>query len=412
MKNTNIIGIVGAGPAGIMAALMAAGSGARILLIDSNRLVGRKLLVTGNGRCNLTNANVSFDRYTCADDAFMKSVLGQFDHKNLLMTLEEYGILTYSTHDGWYYPLSDSAATVQEALAEALNQAGIELNLQIRISNIRRIKHGFLLETNNPHQNYRVDRLIVAAGGKAYPALGAKGDCFPILEHLGHSIVPVRPALAPIRADVKRFHKLQGVRLDVHLTLIQGEEKIGETTGNLLFTQFGFSGPAAMDLSHLVREDGGKGNQQRLIINLIPYYQNKLRRLIIQKRSSPYPLRVLLGAVLPVKIPPVYLELAGLDDVRLDQVSDSELENLMNMLTGTLVDVTGTRGFQYCQLSTGGVPVNEVDYATMASQRNPGLYLAGEVLDVVGPCGGYNLHFAFSSGAIAGLAAGKSVTDQ
>jgi predicted Rossmann fold flavoprotein len=248
---------------------------------------------------------VAVNRYVCADDSFIKTLLGQFDHKKMLEMLEDYGILTYSTYDGWYYPLSNSAATVQESLAEALQQAGADFILETRISSIRRIQQGFLLGINNPNQNYRVDRLIVAAGGKAYPALGSKGDCFPILEQLGHSIVPVRPALAPIRADVRQFHKLQGVRLDAHLTMLQGEQIIGETTGNLLFTQFGFSGPAAMDLSHLVRKGGKKKKQQRLIINLIPYYQTELRQLIAKKRSQPYPLRVLLGAVLPAKIPPV-----------------------------------------------------------------------------------------------------------
>jgi predicted Rossmann fold flavoprotein len=408
MKKKKRIGIIGAGPAGIMAALQAASSGAQIQLFDANRLVGRKLLVTGNGRCNLTNANVAVDRYVCADDTFIQALLAQFDHYKLVALLAEYGILTYSTHDGWTYPLSDSAATVQETLAEALEQAGVESILQTRISNIRRVKHGFLLETNNPNQKYRVDRLIVAAGGKAYPTLGSKGDCFPILEQLGHSIVPIRPALAPIRADVKRFHKLQGVRLDVHVTMLQGKQIIRETTGNMLFTQFGFSGPAAMDLSHLVRE--GKGKGQRLIINLIPYYEDELRQLLIKKRSEPYSLRVLLGAVLPVKVPPVYLGLAGLDEkIRMNQISDAKLENLLNMLTNTMVEVTGTRGFQFSQLSTGGIPVIEVDYHSMASRRVPGLYLAGEVLDVVGPCGGYNLHYAFSSGAMAGMEAGKSL---
>lgn len=402
--------IVGAGPAGIMAALEASQKGARVLLIDANPIVGRKLLVTGNGRCNLTNANVSPDRYACADREFIRSVLELFGRQQLLERLKEAGILTYATHDGWYYPLSDSAATVQEALEAALKLAGVDLELDTRINNIRPVKRGFLLETNNPNKTYQAGQVILAAGGKAYPELGSRGELFPVLESLGHTVVPVRPALAPIRADVKRFHKLQGVRLDVHLSLLREGEVLGQTTGNLLFTQFGFSGPAAMDLSHLVRDPGGDRTRQKLLVNLIPYHLDALRGLIARKRSEPFPLRVLLGAVLPVKIPPVFIELAGLpDDICSNQISNKELDKLLDLLTGIQVDVLGTRGFQFSQLSAGGVPVTEVEYKTMASRRAPGLYLAGEVLDVVGPCGGYNLQFAFSSGAVAGTAAGERV---
>lgn len=404
------LGIVGAGPAGMMAALEAAKQGARVLLFDRNPMVGRKLLVTGNGRCNLTNIRLAPGRYACSDRSFLAEVLGGFGREDLLAALNEIGVLTYSTPDGWFYPLSNSAAAVAEVFAAALETAGVEQILQVKISAIRPVKGRFVLEAGGPSQTHRVDRVIVAAGGKAYPALGSKGELFPVLEGLGHTVLPIRPALAPIRAEVKQFHKLQGVRLDVGLALYQGEKKLGETTGNLMFTQFGFSGPAAMDLSHRVitpRKDDPSPAPQKLVINLIPYHLVELRDLIARKRDERVPLRVVLGAVLPVKVPPVMMGLAGLPaELPLKQVSDRELEDLLKLLTELSVTVTGTRGFQFSQLSTGGVPAGEVDPRTMASRRVKGLYLAGEVLDVVGPCGGYNLQFAFSSGALAGRAAG------
>jgi predicted Rossmann fold flavoprotein len=392
----------------MMAALEAAKRGARVLLFDRNLMVGRKLLVTGNGRCNLTNIRVAPERYSCGDLRFMEQVLGRFGREELLASLHEIGVLTYSTPDGWFYPLSNSAAAVAETFAVALEAAGVELILQTKISAIRPARGRFLLEAGGPSQTHRVDRVVVAAGGKAYPALGSKGELFPVLKGLGHTVLPIRPALAPIRADVKRFHKLQGVRLDVGLALFRGEEKLGETVGNLMFTQFGFSGPAAMDLSHLVvpaRKDEPAAKTQRLRINLVPYHLEELLELIARKRAEPIPVRVMLGAVLPVKIPPVMMGLANLPaDLPLNRISDRELEALLDLLTGLSVTVVGTRGFQFSQLSTGGVPVDEVESGTMASRRFKGLYLAGEVLDVVGPCGGYNLQFAFSSGALAGRA--------
>jgi predicted Rossmann fold flavoprotein len=403
------IGIIGAGPAGMMAALEAAKRGAQVLLFDTNPMVGRKLLVTGNGRCNLSNANVAADRYTCADPAFLEQALATFGHERLIAALRALGIPTYSTHDGWCYPLSNSAATVADALAAALELAGVEIHLKTPIADVQRAK-AFILEAKDGRA-YAVERVIVAAGGQAHPTLGSTGECFPLLEKLGHTVAPVRPALVPIRADVKQFHKLQGVRLDVGLALYQGNKKLGETIGNLLFTQFGFSGPAPMDLSHLVSThltNDPTTPPLRLTLNLIPDHFEELGQIILRKRAEPIPVRVVLGAVLPAKVPPVFLQLAGLaHDVRLNQISNQDLEKLLSLLTGISVTVKGTRGFQFSQLSTGGVPVTEVAPSTMASRRVQRLYLAGEVLDVVGPCGGYNLQFAFSSGAIAGMAAGE-----
>ena len=398
------IGIVGAGPAGMMAALEAARRGARVLLFDTNRTVGRKLLVTGNGRCNLTNEGVAADRYVCADPAFLQTALAAFGRRELLAALWDLGVITYATHDGWVYPVSNSAATVVDALAAGLEQAGVEVRLLTKIGGIRRQGGRFVLEAGGPAHTIEVDAVVVAAGGQAYPALGSKGELFPVLEKLGHTVMPVRPALAPICARAAPFHKLQGVRLDVGLAVYRDEAKLGETVGNLMFTQFGFSGPAAMDMSYLV--SAHRPGALRLVLNLIPTHQAELDRLLAAKRQERVPLRVVLGAVLPSKVPPVFLGLAGLPaDVMLAEVSDDELARVVGLLTGFSLPAEGTRGFQFSQLSSGGVPVTEIDARTMGSRQVRALYLAGEVLDVIGPCGGYNLQFAFTSGALAGAAA-------
>ena len=398
------IGIVGAGPAGMMAALEAAKRGARVLLFDTNRMVGRKLLVTGNGRCNLTNEGVAADRYVCADPAFLQTALAAFGRLELLAALWDLGVITYATHDGWVYPVSNSAATVVDALAAGLEQAGVDVRLLTKIGGIRRQGSRFVLEAGGPAHTIEVDAVVVAAGGKAYPALGSKGELFPVLERLGHTVMPVRPALAPICARAAPFHKLQGVRLDVGLAVYRDDTRLGETVGNLMFTQFGFSGPAAMDMSYLV--SAHRPGTLRLVLNLIPTHRAELDRLLAEKRPEWVPLRVVLAAVLPPKIPPVFLGLAGLPaDVMLAEVSDDELARVVGLLTGFSLPAEGTRGFQFSQLSSGGVPVTEIDARTMGSRKVRALYLAGEVLDVIGPCGGYNLQFAFTSGALAGAAA-------
>lgn len=404
MMGQHRIGIVGAGPAGIMAALEAARLGARVSLFDTNAVVGRKLLVTGNGRCNITNAHAAPEKYACADRAFLQAAFARFGHDETVARLRELGVLTYATPDGWLYPLSESAATVAETLAAALDGAGVEFRLQTKVADIRPERGGIALAIGGGPHAEPFDRVILACGGKAYPALGSTGSLFPILERLGHTAAPVYPALAPLTADVKRLHKLQGVRLDAGLTLREGERILGEAEGNVMFTQTGFSGPAAMDLSHLVSARPGGG--LTLHINLLRCHRDALDDLIARKRREPVPVRVVLGAVLPEKIPPVAMGIAGIAaDARLSDVSDAELARLMDTLTALTARVTGTRGFQFAQVSTGGIPVSEVAPQTMASRIVTGLHFAGEVMDVVGPCGGYNLQWAWTSGAIAGAGA-------
>jgi predicted Rossmann fold flavoprotein len=196
--------------------------------------------------------------------------------------------------------------------------------------------------------------------------------------------------------------KLQGVRFDANARLYEKEWLIAETTGNLIFTAWGLNGPAVMDLSHHI--SARKGKELTLKLNPLFASESALRALLREKRDTPILLTVLLGAVLPPKIAPVLLPMAGLSAMtRLNEAGDAALEKLLRLLTSIPFKVSGVRGFEYCQVSSGGVPVSEVDPLNMRSRLVPGLQLAGETLDVVGPCGGYNLQFAFSSGALAGM---------
>ena len=188
--------IIGAGPAGMTAALFAARSGASVRLIDSNEQVGRKLLVTGSGRANLTNQHMEASRYTCADPAWMQTLLGKFGHRELIAFLDEIGVLTFSTADGWCYPLSESAQTVVETFANTLRLAGVELVLNSKVMSIRKDNETFKIEMASG-ATLSAERLIVAAGGRAYPTLGSRGELFPSLKILGHSVNPLLPRPGP-----------------------------------------------------------------------------------------------------------------------------------------------------------------------------------------------------------------------
>lgn len=416
------IAILGAGPAGMIAAVHAGRSGAKVTLIDANPGLGRKLLVTGSGRANLTNQNVNAARYACVDPAWMETLLARFGQADLIRFFESMGLLTYATSDGWCYPISDSAQSVIAAFTSALELAGVRLFLDHHVTTIRKAQTGFLLKFDSA-EDLTCEKLLVAAGGKAYPSLGSKGELFPALAALGHTVLPLVPALAPITADMHTYQKIQGVRLDAHVTLYEvGARRavplrrglpriyrgvpllLGETTGNLIFTQWGFNGPAVMDLSHLVARRPGAANLH-MTMNFLPYNEAQVRELVQFHRRESIPLDVIPGSSLPPKMTAFFMAQAGLSaGATLKQTSSTQLDKLFSLITRLPVQVTGVRDFEYCQVSAGGVPVTEVDPSTMQSRLVPGLYMAGETVDVVGPCGGNNLQFAFSSGAVAGMA--------
>jgi hypothetical protein len=403
------IAVIGGGASGLMAALHAAWEGASVTLFERNTSLGRKLLVTGSGRCNLTNDEVGTNPYTCGDPAWLKAILDQFGVSELLETLKKIGIPTYKTWDGWYYPLSNSAHSVVDAMTHAVQSAGIKIQTASHVVDIALANGGFSVSfifNNNSHQR-NFEKIIVSAGGKAYPTLGTKGELYPIIANLGHTINPIKPALAPVLAELGDLKQLKGVRLDLGTALYQGTEQIASTAGNMIFTEWGLNGPAVMDLSHHIPDP--PGDSIALSLNLLHFIEDEFNALLSQNRQKNFPVSLLLSAFFPPKVVQAYTNLAGIpEDKPLNEISDQNMNKLINKLKDTRLKVKGVRGYKYCQASTGGVPVHEVSPNSLESRMHKGMHFTGEILDVVGPCGGYNLHFAFASGAIAGRSASKT----
>ncbi|MCD4673592.1 MAG: aminoacetone oxidase family FAD-binding enzyme [Anaerolineaceae bacterium] len=399
------LGIIGAGPAGIIASLEAKKLGADVLLFDSNEVVGRKLLVTGSGRCNLTNTRAVSEKYHASPISVVESVLSQFSHDDLIHYLHEMGILTHATSDGWVYPLSYSAANVANIFNAHLNDRGIERYLSHKAQHILPQKQGFLIQFSTGQPTVFVHKLLIASGGKAYPSLGSDGSMFTALRGLGHEIIPVQPALAPLVVPEKAVKSIQGVRTDAGIRLFENAKLLGESFGNIIFTKGGINGPGVMDISYLVSQY----QKPCLKINFISGHEPALKEIFQRFAKSSMPLQSSLGAVVPTKIAAFALKSSGLrTDVAMSDLCHKDLGRIMECLSAFTLEVKGVRGFEYCQLSTGGIALNDIDPRSLESRVQPDLYFAGEILDVIGPCGGFNLQWAFSSGAVAGRWAAQS----
>ncbi len=386
-----------------MAAIQAAEGGGRITLFEHNPNIGRKLLVTGSSRCNLSNDAVAAAAYYCEDPAWMETFLRVFGVEEFRRALDRLGIPTQKTDDGWYYPRSQSAQAVVEVLGEALAERGIELRVATHVNGVSTKNNLFEVTVTalGLHQTESFEKLILGAGGKAYPELGSRGELFGALENLGHTVGPLVPALGPIFAELGAFKELKGQRFDVLASVWRGEEQLGQTTGNLIINQDGFNGPGVMNLSHLVALHPGA--DLTLQVNFIAPYWSDLADILTGQVAHPRSLRAGLLRYFSPKSADFFIRQARLDpSAKLNTLTEEQIRRLLEVTSEAKFRITGAGSFKNSQVSVGGVRVGEVDPLSMESRFVAGLYLVGETLDVAGPCGGFNLHFAFGSGYLAG----------
>jgi predicted Rossmann fold flavoprotein len=397
------IAVIGAGPAGMAASIEAANHGAEVLLIDANPSPGRKLSATGSGRCNISNKHAEASRYHTSHPDQLPKIFDQFAHQQLLDWFDGLGIFTTVTDDGWIYPTSFSAQNVADILQAHLNSRKVTLIPHTLITSIQVHDKLFNLSTADMTNQIIADRVIIATGGPAAPQLGARDNMAAVLEKLGHTILPVKPALAPLLTDVKQFHKLQGVRLDAGIGLMKNRMEIGKTIGNIIFTSWGINGPGVIDLSYLVSQSETQNLMLELNFLPQPDQAQKLEILFSNLNNKDLPVSVLFKSFFPAKLVQYILEQNNIPtDKTISGLKADEIASIRNTIHHQMVQIKGIKGFKDSQLSTGGVPLSEISVASMQSRIVPGLSLAGEVLDVKGPCGGYNLHWAFASGIIAG----------
>ena len=396
--------IIGAGASGMMAALTAAeNNDNRVILLERQARAGRKLLATGNGRCNLTNIHADLPHYHGEKADFAAHALHAFSAADTLDWFHRNGLLTVTEPSGRVYPLSNSANSVLDVLRFAIaERKNIDLRTGVCITALRRTGKGFSAESDS--ETFWADNVIVACGGMAGGKLGGVQDGYALLSSLGHTRTALHPALVQLTTDPTYPRALKGVRADARLTLRTKRTVLAQREGEVQFTEKGVSGPAAFDLARAV-STGGEG--LTLVLDLLRAYPVQDVLALLEQRCSTAPhlaAEDLLTGMLHNRLGKTIIRYVNLkSDMPVTALSRDDLRQIARACKGFTLPVRGTEGFSGAQVTAGGIRCTEFDPKTMQSRLVPGLYACGEVLDIDGDCGGYNLQWAWSSGRLAGL---------
>ena len=394
------LAVVGAGASGIISAIEAKIEyhDLQITVFERLQKSGKKLLVTGNGRCNFTNADLS-PKHFYADEGFLRSVLTSphADTENYFRSL---GVLTYH-EDGRIYPRSQQSSTIREALINKADSLGIKIVTEATISNIKPEGKGY--KVNGEY----FDAVIIAGGGKASAVHGSDGSCLILLKALGYEITDLYPALCGLTTKEKFISSLKGVRAEANASLYAGNKLLGEEFGEVQFTENAVSGIPVMNLSHLCR--GNKGITLKLdLCNDISY--NELKEHVREmKANAPYSqVEHLLGGIVNIKLGYVVMKLCNIkSNTPIKDLTNRCIEQIISILKCFEISISGTKDFSSAQITCGGIKTTQVDAKTMMSKLHAGLFMCGEILDIHGDCGGYNLHLAWTTGRIAGTSAAE-----
>jgi predicted Rossmann fold flavoprotein len=412
MKSYDVI-VVGAGPAGLLAAGSASVEGRRVLILEKMRQEGRKLLITGKGRCNITNdSNVGeFIKHVYPNGRFLRSAFGHFFSTEILELLRKYGVDTTLERGGRYFPSSNKSADVLSALLKWVKELNVETLCGMRVEKLF-VENQVIKGVQANGQEFRASKVILATGGKSYPATGSNGDGYELVRALGHSIVPARPALVPLETRGGLAKQLQGLTLkNVQATVWVNDKKCGEDFGEMIITHFGLSGPIILTLSRIVVDAINDGSKVEVSIDLKPALdEQKLDARLLRDLDETGKKHIsnLFRNWLPASMIPVFMELAGIDPQKEGhQVSSKERKGIRNLMKNFRFEITGHRSFKEAIITAGGIPTSEISPKTMESKLVSGLFFAGELIDLDAKTGGYNLQIAYSTGWLAGRTSKK-----
>ena len=407
------IAVIGGGPAGMMAAGRAAELGVKVVLIEKNEILGKKLLITGKGRCNFTHKE--FDIKKLAEKfgrngRFIYSALALFGVGEVIDFFESRGVKGKVEQGDRIFPEKGNAQDILNVLIKYLTEGKVNILYNAKVIGFKKEK-GKISQVLLRDRQINADKYIICAGGKAYPQTGSTGDGYQWAEQLGHTVIPPVPALNPVKTSEDWVKELQDLSLkNVSLKLFQNGKKQDERFGEMLFTHFGVSGPIVMDMSKKIGALLKKG-QVKLILDLKPALDFKKLDKRIQRDFQEFKGRMFknsLKVLLPLSMIPVIIKLSGIEpEKKVDYISQEERNKLVHLLKELELIPTGLLGFKWSVVTSGGVALKEVNPNTMGSKKIKNLYFAGEILDLDGPSGGYNLQECWSTGYLAGESAAK-----
>jgi len=412
MSNNIKVVVIGGGAAGILAAITAKKQFPKetVVLLERNNILGRKILITGAGRCNLTNTNLATkpeEKYNHPD--FVKTTFARVGYKEIVAWFNDLGLETKEEEKnktGKIFPVSDRADSVVNLLTAAVAEAGVEVKFGVTVKNIIKQKNGFVINLHNGDRLETV-KIILAAGGSTYPALGADGSGFAIAKELGHQIVTPVPSGVSLEGKSRISQELQGLKIMVEI-VVPASKNVSGITGDLLFTKYGLSGMAVLKASRPISLSMHRAHQAwaEININFMPGYNTNTATKYWLERKKKHPSREVAtdwGGVFPGKFAAVFLNNLGFaPNIIWADLRETDVQKIAEALTSYPWKITATRGWNEAEFTAGGVDTTEVNPDTLESKIIPGLYLAGEVLDIDGDIGGYNLSWAWASGMVAG----------
>ncbi|WP_347488964.1 NAD(P)/FAD-dependent oxidoreductase [Desulfoscipio sp. XC116] len=406
------VAVVGGGAAGLTAAIAARHNNAEVIILERLDRVGKKILATGNGRCNLSNTDLDIAHYHGLNPRFAYGALSRFDFYKTMEFFERLGIAWKAEDGGKVFPVSNQASSVLDVMRYELETLGVETRCAAEVKEIVPGSGGFVLRLGDGSR-LKADRVIITTGGKAAPNLGSNGSGYLLARELGHSIVEPFPALVQLKLAADFLKQISGIKFIYEAEILVSSKPLACAEGEILFTDYGISGPPILALSRTAGEYLRKGENVILRLNLINYMSREeletfLRRRL--KQQSHKTLAFSFVGFINKRLVSVLLKEAGIADIHkpAGQVTVAERNAIINILQDWRIAVAGTNTWQQAQVTAGGVAVRDVDQKNMASKLVPGLFLAGEVLDIDGDCGGYNLQWAWSSGYVAGVCAATS----
>lgn len=394
--------IIGAGAAGMMAAITAARANKKVCILEKLDKAGKKLLATGNGKCNFTNDDMRTDCFG-GDSAFVSQVLEQFSVQDCLDFFCSIGIYP-KNKNGYYYPNSEQASSVVTAFVEELERQKVHISYETLIQDIVSMQNEVVVDTNKGR--FSGKKLIIATGLLAAPKLGSDGSLFDIVKGLGHRFSPILPALCGYYCKGINFKKVAGVRATGKVTAYVAGKKMSEDIGEIQFTDYGLSGIPVFQISRFLSKGLYNKQETKIAINLFPeldkaqLLEELNHRKCIKKEQIAYSL---LNGMINQKLIDIILEKSGVDrEIIIASLTEDTLSRIADALQNISVSVNKYRDYEFAQVCTGGIPVSDINWSTLESKLASNVHFAGEILDVDGVCGGYNLHFAWATGYIAG----------